>query len=109
MPPVPADLIEKLVQIEPKARLGGAWSEEADALDPIILKGPKLLEPRTLGHAALRAHPFFDGLPATELYKVRVTNRSSLLSRTNQRPCNHTAAPSASALLQCPSTLSLSL
>ena len=101
MPPVPADLIEKLVQIEPKARLGGAWSEEADALDPIILKGPKLLEPRTLGHAALRAHPFFDGLPATELYKVRVTNRS---------PCYHTALPppSACTLLQCPSTHTLS-
>jgi len=68
-PAVVADLVEKLCVLEPKQRLGGKWSTEADATDPSSLVGT---EPRTLGHAALRAHPFFAGLPASGLHLLPV-------------------------------------
>ena len=49
-------IVDELCVVEPTERLGGKWSPEAEAVDPATLKG---IEPRTLGHAALRAHPFF--------------------------------------------------
>ena len=68
-------LIEQLCVVAPKERLGGAWTAEADSVDPTTLKGT---EPRTgLGHAAIRAHPFFAEYPQLELWKVKCPTLSA--------------------------------
>jgi len=96
MPAVAADLIHKLLVIEPHKRLGGRWPEglpAADKLDPRKLKAKassgasggdggeggtsKVDEAdfrmaRTYDHEAIRAHPFFEGLRSRELYKEKV-------------------------------------
>ena len=73
-PDVVADLIDKLCQLEPSGRLGGAANAETDAVDPASISG---LEPRPLGHSALWAHPFFRGLPSTNLHREPVPQPSA--------------------------------
>ena len=68
-PPVAASLIDQLCMLEPKERLGGQWTVEADMVDPCTLKGTA---PRPgLGHAAVRAHEFFAPYPMLELHTVK--------------------------------------
>jgi 3-phosphoinositide dependent protein kinase-1 len=67
-PPHAASLIEALCVLEPTERLGGKWTEAADAVEPTSISG---MEGRELGgHAAIRAHPLFAAYPMLDLHRV---------------------------------------
>lgn len=79
-PLVAADLINKLLVIEPHKRLGGRWPAGARSADKLGVteaekeeKGAAAFSaPRTYDHEAIRAHPFFEGRRARDLYKQQV-------------------------------------
>jgi 3-phosphoinositide dependent protein kinase-1 len=73
MPPVAADLIEKLLVVEPERRLGGRWPEGRPAASQLKgTGGPDFLAPVKYYHEEIRAHPFFEGHRGRELWKARV-------------------------------------
>ena len=73
-PPEAASLVEALCVLDPRARLGGVWTADADATDPATISGTA---PRALGgHAAVRAHPFFAPHTGLELWKAPVPELS---------------------------------